>query len=120
MADEEKQEAEDEPKATEGEESSEEGGEDKPKKDRGPLKLLGGVIGLIAAGGVLAFMALPSKPGPPPRFTGPYHHSLFEAEFEDSSFAYRPGRSVDLVASQRYRVLDDPALREQLADWLGA
>lgn len=90
MADEKQDELEEDPNANEGEANAEGNSEDAPKKDKGPLKLLGGVIGLIATGGALAFMALPGKPGPPPKFTGPFHHSLFEAEFvsnvEDNNF----------------------------------
>lgn len=53
-------------------------GEDKPKKDRGPIKLLGGVLGLVAVGGALAVMAVPSKLEAKPRQQGPFFHKLFE------------------------------------------
>ncbi|MFT7680108.1 MAG: hypothetical protein ACI8QC_004114 [Planctomycetota bacterium] len=60
------------------EETDEAEGNDAPKKDRGPLKLLGGALGLVVVGGALAMMAIPSKEAIKPRQQGPYFHKLFE------------------------------------------
>lgn len=55
---------------------NEEGAEGEEKKSKGPLKLLGGIVGLIGAGAMLAVMAKPSKEVLP-KFTGPAMHSFF-------------------------------------------
>lgn len=60
------------------EEPEEVEGDEKPKKDRGPLKLLGGALGLVVVGGALAMMAMPAKREPKPRHQGPFFHKLFE------------------------------------------
>lgn len=58
----------------ENEESAEtEGGE---KKSKGPIKLLGGIVGLIGAGTMLAVMAKPSKEVLP-SYSGPAMHTFF-------------------------------------------
>ncbi|MEM8713390.1 MAG: hypothetical protein AAGG01_20785, partial [Planctomycetota bacterium] len=67
--------ADEEEEKKENEEGSEaESGEKKSSK--GPLKLLGGVLGLIATGTILAVMAKPSKEVLP-SFTGPAMHTFF-------------------------------------------
>jgi flagellar basal body-associated protein FliL len=48
-----------------------------PKKNRGPLKLLVGVVSLVAFGVLGAFFALPSK-STPKRFKGPFHSIISE------------------------------------------
>lgn len=110
---------EDEPKdasaeGTEGEEATSE--EEAPKKDKGPIKLLGGVVGLIAAGGALAFMALPSKPAPPAKFAGPYHHQLFETDFvsnvEDNNFT----RFIKTNPQVEYFAYDEAYLATRVTD----
>ena len=55
-------------------------GEEKPKKDKGPLKLMGAVVGLLGVGAILATMAVPSGPEPIPSYQGPYHLKLFSAD----------------------------------------
>lgn len=70
MAEDEVQEAED------GAEGAAEGEEGEPAKSKGPIKLLGGVVGLIAAGVVLAVMAVPKKE-PVRRLEGPSLHVFF-------------------------------------------
>lgn len=60
------------------EENTETDGEEKPKKDRGPLKMLGAVLALVGVGGGLAMMAIPSKPEENPTLQGPLHDKLFE------------------------------------------
>lgn len=76
--------------ADEDPEVDSEDGEDAPKKDRGPIKMLAGAVGLLAIGGGLAFMAIPSKPEAKPTLQGPLHDQLFEEEFiantTDASF----------------------------------
>ncbi len=62
------------PKENEDGETPEEGGEE--TKSKGPIKLLGGIVGLIAAGTILAVMAKPSKEVLP-SFVGPGMHDLF-------------------------------------------
>lgn len=52
-----------------------EAGEETPKS-RGPLKLLGAVVGLIGAGAMLAVMAMP-KTATTPTFEGPGTHIFF-------------------------------------------
>ena len=68
MADEEKKEAEDG-----NAENSEEGS----KKGKGPIKLVGALVGVVGLGAALAVMAIPSGPKEVPKFTGPYFHQLF-------------------------------------------
>lgn len=53
-------------------------GEEQPKKDRGPLKMLVAVLALVGVGGGLAMMAIPSKPEEKPHLQGPLHDQLFE------------------------------------------
>ncbi len=55
---------------TEGEESSEDGG-----KSKGPMKLIGGLVGVIVLGAAAAFMAIPGKEETP-RFAGPYSYEV--------------------------------------------
>ncbi|QDV04985.1 hypothetical protein Poly30_04800 [Planctomycetes bacterium Poly30] len=69
MADEDK-----EPK--ENEDGAEPGEGDEQKKSKGPLKLLGGIVGLIGAGTILAVMAKPSVEEVP-KFVGPAMHTFF-------------------------------------------
>lgn len=66
--------ADDDKKENEDGESPE--GEEGQKKSKGPIKLLGGIVGLIAAGTALAVMAKPSKEVLP-SFIGPAMHTLF-------------------------------------------
>lgn len=68
MADEEKQ---------EGQTTSDENAESKPKKNKGPIKLIGALVGVVGLGAALAVMAIPSGPKEVPKFTGPYFHQLF-------------------------------------------
>jgi hypothetical protein len=100
----------------EAEEGSEEGSEDGPKKDKGPIKLLGGMVGLIAAGGALAFMALPGKPGEGTKFTGPYNHSLFEVQFisnvEDNNFT----RFIKTNPQVEYFAYDEAYITKRVTD----
>ena len=72
MADEEK--LEDAPEASEASEA-----ENKPSKSRGPLKLLLGVVLLVATGGALATMAIPSKPVEF-KLGGPYFARLLDKD----------------------------------------
>ena len=54
------------------------GGEEQESASRSPkgnVKLLGGVVGVIAAGAMAAFMALPKKAGPK-LFDGPFSFKL--------------------------------------------
>lgn len=67
MADNDEEPNEDGAEGTEGEEQ---------KKSKGPLKLLGGIVGLIAAGTILAVMAKPSVEVLP-KFDGPAMHTFF-------------------------------------------
>ena len=66
--------ADEETEPTENEEGAE--GEESPKKSKGPLKLLGGIVALIGAGTMLAVMAKPSKEVLP-SFAGPAMHTFF-------------------------------------------
>ena len=97
-------------------EGSGEGSDDAPKKDKGPIKLLGGVIGLIAAGGALAFMALPSKPEVAPKFTGPFHHQLFEEQFisnvKDNNFT----RFIKTNPQVEYFAYDEAYIKNRVTD----
>lgn len=68
MADDEKQETE----AAKAQEQAEE-----PRKNRGPLKLLLGVVLLVATGGALAVMAVPAKEKEH-KFEGPFFGKLLE------------------------------------------
>ncbi|MFT5732112.1 MAG: flagellar basal body-associated protein FliL [Planctomycetota bacterium] len=47
------------------------------RKPKGPAKLLGGVVALVAAGTILAVMAKPSKEEAVPNFQGPAMHTFF-------------------------------------------
>lgn len=58
------------------EKEGEEPEEGEQKKSKGPLKLLGGIVGLIGAGAMLAVMAKPSTEVLP-SFIGPAMHSFF-------------------------------------------
>lgn len=69
MADEEKE-------PEENEEGAEAGEGEEQKKSKGPMKLLGAVVGLIGAGTVLAVMAKPSVEELP-SFEGPAMHTFF-------------------------------------------
>ncbi|MEL6904194.1 MAG: hypothetical protein AAFP22_02235, partial [Planctomycetota bacterium] len=63
--------------ADEEEEPTEEGTEEGAEpKSKGPLKLLVGVVALIATGAILAMMAVPSKEKLPV-FAGPSMHTFF-------------------------------------------
>ncbi len=52
-------------------------GEPKAKGGKGPVKLLGALVGVVGLGAALAVMAIPSGPKETPKFTGPYFHQLF-------------------------------------------
>ncbi|MDB4401578.1 hypothetical protein N9247_01000, partial [bacterium] len=50
-----------------------------PKKGGKAVKLLGGLVALMATGSVLAMMAIPSK-ADQPRMTGPFEFKFFELD----------------------------------------
>ena len=61
-----------------------EAGESKPKKSKGgkgPIKLLAGVVILIASGAGIAMMAIPEKEKGPMAFGGPWSLKFFETAF---------------------------------------
>ncbi|MCP3914816.1 MAG: hypothetical protein GY711_04550 [bacterium] len=75
MAEEEKEEPDDEQAGEGSEESSEE------EKDRGPVKLVGGIVGIVAVGAILAIMAAPSTEERMV-LTGPFPFQILEAPFQ--------------------------------------
>ena len=72
MSDEEKEAAE--AKTEEGAEAG------KPKKNKGPIKLVGALVGVVGLGAALAVMAIPSGPKETPKFQGPFFHQIFKQE----------------------------------------
>jgi len=64
----------------EAEANTEESAEDSPKKSKGPIKLVGALVGVVGLGAALAVMAIPSGPKEIPKFTGPFFHQLFPSD----------------------------------------
>ncbi|HPF12721.1 MAG: hypothetical protein H6830_09640 [Planctomycetes bacterium] len=46
-------------------------------KGKGPIKLIGALVGVVGLGAALAIMAIPRGPKETPRFKGPFFHQLF-------------------------------------------
>ncbi|MFT5150407.1 MAG: flagellar basal body-associated protein FliL, partial [Planctomycetota bacterium] len=65
---------------------------------KAPLKLIGGVVGILALGGLAAFMALPSKEVRP-HLTGPYSYDIVPKEEKMS------GNTLDNNASRYLQFL---------------
>ena len=73
---------------------------------KGPLKLLGGVVGLIATGTILAVMAMP-KTKTMKTFDGPGIHSFFaEAEFVGNPMDDNFSRYLKFSPSCQYLAYD--------------
>ena len=108
MADEEK--PEDAP--AEGEDSQ---GEGKPKKNRGPLKLLIGVILLVATGGVLATMAVPKKEKEY-KLTGPYFARLLDKDIVVSTPDGNATRYLKFRVDCEYAAYEEPYFATRAAD----
>jgi hypothetical protein len=93
-------------------------GEKRPKKDRGPLKLLGGVVGVVGLGAVLALVALPGKPDAKPRFHGPFHHQVFAEQFTTNVQDNSLKRFLKTNPQVEYFAYDESYLATRTADVL--
>ena len=97
MADEEKQ-------VDEEAENPEEGASEETKKKL-PLKLIGGIVGLVAGGGILAMVALPKKEVEP-KLEGPFHATLIENAVPFSTRDKNNTRYVKFALDAEFRAYD--------------
>lgn len=76
------------------------------KSGKGPLKLLAGVVLLIATGGGVAMMAMPKKPKGPETFGGPWSFAFFETDFVANTIDDNFSRYIKFAPSCNYFAYD--------------
>lgn len=115
MADEEKTEAE----APEGEPAT--------KRSKAPVKMLGGIVGMVGLGVAAAIMAVPSR-SKTPRFEGVYHYSIFDEKFIANLRDNNQTRFLQFMLDCEYSAyskdylpvrVDDPLYDPRLRDAMG-
>lgn len=117
MADEDKTATE----APEGEQPEEE------KRSKGPIKLIGGIVGVLGLGVAAAIMAIPTR-DTTPRFLGVFHHSIFEEKFSANLRDNNQTRFLQLMLDCEYSAyspdylaarVEDPLYEPRLRDAVG-
>lgn len=90
--------------------------EDKPKSNRGPLKLLLGIVIVVAAGGGIALMAIPKKDPPIPTLEGPWSLTFFDDVFVANTLDDNFSRYIRFSPSCSYFAYDPLYAPGRLAD----
>lgn len=103
MADEEKKDSA--PKAVEA-----------PKGGKGPLKLLVGVVLLIATGGGVAMIAMPKKALGPETFSGPWSFAFFDADFIANTIDDNFSRYIKFAPTCSYFAYEQAYADQRKAD----
>ncbi|MFT5048660.1 MAG: flagellar basal body-associated protein FliL [Chlamydiales bacterium] len=89
--------------------------EEGSKKGKGPLMIVGAIFGLIAAGAAAASFAVPAKDSVR-RFSGPYHHSLFEEKFNTNLRDNDQRRYLQTLLDCMYIAYDETYLAKRATD----
>ena len=82
---------------------------------RGPVKLVGGVVGLVAAGGLLAVLAVPAKKVRP-RLEGPFFAQLTEEPVPVSTIDSDNRRYVKFAVDAEYKAYREEYVIERWQD----
>lgn len=80
-----------------------------------PVKLIGGVVGLLGLGVAAAVMAVPSR-DTTPRFRGVFHYSIFEEKFSANLRDNNQTRFLQLTLDCEYTAYSADYLPERVAD----
>ncbi|MEZ6014492.1 MAG: hypothetical protein R3F49_05220 [Planctomycetota bacterium] len=82
-------------------------GAEPAKGNKGPMKLLVGIVLLIAGGGGVAMMAMPKKDKGPETFGGPWSFSFFDKEWVGNTKDDNFSRYIKLSPSCNYFAYDE-------------
>jgi hypothetical protein len=87
-----------------------------PRGGQGPLKLMVGVVLLIATGGGIAMMAMPKKARGPETFSGPWSFAFFDSDFIGNTIDDNFSRFIKFAPTCSYFAYEQAYANQRKAD----